>query len=101
MPINLLRYSISDVSFPARSFQLAKLAGEPSSSYVHLSAARCANALLNWLNLRQLLSFGKSVSSAGLRVMIVAGGNDAVLAFKGYIPQKVCCILTHEAWVLL
>ena len=61
------------------------------AAHLHLSAVRCAKALLSWLNRRQLLSFGKSVSSAGVLVMIVGSGKEAVRAFRGYIPQKLCC----------
>ena len=58
---------------------------------LHRSAVRCANALLSWLNRRQLLSFGNSVSSWGLRVIIVGGGNDAVRVLAGYMPSKLSC----------
>ena len=58
---------------------------------IHRSAVRCENAALSCLNLRQLLSLGKRVSSAGAREMIVRGGKDAVRASEGYIPQKHSC----------
>lgn len=35
---------------------------------------------------------GNKVSSAGVRVITVGGGKEAVRAVRGYIPQKVCCI---------
>lgn len=58
---------------------------------LHLSAALCAKILLNCENLRQWLSFGNSVSSEGVLVIIVGGGKDAVRAVKGYSPQNDCC----------
>ena len=58
--------------------------------HLHRSAVRWANALVSWLNLRQLFTFGKSVSSAGALVMMVGGGKEAVLAEGGYIPTKLC-----------
>jgi hypothetical protein len=63
-------------------------------SEVHLSAVLCAKARLSWLNLRQFPSLGNKVSSAGVLVIIVGGGNDAVLADRGYIPQNACCTLS-------
>jgi hypothetical protein len=35
---------------------------------------------------------GKSVSSAGVRSIIVGGGNGEDLAEAGYMPANTCCI---------
>jgi hypothetical protein len=61
-----------------------------SSVSFQRSAVLCANARLSCANRLQLLSFGKRTSSAGVRVIIVGGGKDAVRAVKGYMPQKTC-----------
>ncbi len=56
----------------------------------HRWAVRCAKALESCANRLQLESFGKRVSSAGARVIIVTGGNGLALVFEGYMPQKAC-----------
>src|SRR5256885_2240330 len=71
LEMSLFRYFISSISFQR-------------------SAALSAKARLSCAKRRQLLSFGKRTSSAGVRVMMVGGGKEAVRAVRGYMPQKTC-----------
>src|SRR5271156_725075 len=71
-------------------FEMSLLRYFISSESFQRSAVRCANALDSCAKRLQLPSFGNRISSAGVRVTIVGGGNEAARAVKGYMPQKAC-----------